>query len=629
MKRLWLKFKNIWTLLHKDIYVGDLRTQNMKACMFVGIFVFIASCVLTTMNMIANRHPITVASTSILALSGLVIVYLIRKGHKMIPTYMMILICLIIFTYYVFSGQTGGTTAMWTILVPLGVGYFGKALYGIYCGIYFQTLLVVLFYTTLRSFFTDKYARFFMDRFPVLYFLNLALMSICLINYHISVLKLLDAAEELRKAKEEAERANRGKSDFLSNMSHEIRTPINAVLGMNEMILRESLSSGNHLPTDEKEIRKKFADIAKYSGNIGSAGNNLLYLINDILDFSKIESGKMQLVESDYMFSSVLNDVSNMIYFKAKDKGLTFEVDVDNNIPDGLHGDEVRVRQIITNILNNAVKYTKEGSIHLRVKGEENTHLSANVFNLMIIVSDTGIGIREEDIGKLFNKFERMDLDHNSTIEGTGLGLAITKNLLEMMGGNIEVHSVYGEGSVFTIFLPQIIVSKEPVGDFRRKFDESIEAMEEYEESFRAPDAHVLIVDDTRMNLMVVQGLLKDTELKIDTALSGTEAIELAYKNTYDLVLMDQRMPGMGGTETMKHIKEECPAYRNIPFICLTADAISGAKERYLAEGFNNYLTKPIDYRALEKMLIKHLPLEKVVLSPKKMQEVLVGEDYE
>ena len=629
MKNLLKKAHRIWALLHKDIYVGDLRTQNMRACMFVGIFVFIASCVLTTMNMVANRQPVAVASTAILAVSGLVIVYLIRRGHKMIPTYMMIFICIVIFTYYVFIGQTGGTTAMWTIPVPLGVGYFGNALYGIYCGIYFQILLVVLYYTPLRMYFTDKYSRFFMDRFPVLYFLNLALMSICLINYHISVLKLLDAAEELRKAKEEAERANRGKSDFLSNMSHEIRTPINAVLGMNEMILRESLSAVNKVPEDVNETRKIFAEISKHSGNIGSAGNNLLYLINDILDFSKIESGKMQLVEGDYKFSSVLNDVSNMIYFKAKGKGLEFSVDVDKNIPDGMHGDEVRVRQIITNILNNAVKYTNEGSVHLRVKGEENTHLSGRIFNLTIIVSDTGIGIKEEDIGKLFNKFERVDLEKNSTVEGTGLGLAITRNLLSMMGGNIEVHSVYGEGSVFTIFLPQEIVSYEPVGDFRKKFDESIVAMEEYEESFHAPEAHVLIVDDTRMNLMVVQGLLKDTGLQIDTASSGAEAIKLANEKEYDLVLMDQRMPEMGGTEAMQHIKEESPFNKDIPFICLTADAISGAKERYMAEGFNDYLTKPIDYKALEKMLIKHLPLEKVELSPKKMQQVLAGEDYE
>ena len=348
------------------------------------------------------------------------------------------------------------------------------------------------------------------------------------------------------------------------------------------------------------------------------------------------ESGKMQLVETDYKLSSVLNDVSNMIFFKARDKGLDFGVDVDKNIPDGLHGDEVRVRQIITNILNNAVKYTKEGSVHLKVRGEEIKDTSVRTIALTITVSDTGIGIKEEDIGKLFTKFERVDLEQNSTVEGTGLGLAITKNLLQMMGGHIDVHSVYTEGSIFTIYLPQLVVSDEPVGDFRRKFDESIQAMEVYEESFHAPDANILIVDDTKMNLIVVEGLLKDTGLKIDTATSGADSIALSREKKYDIILMDQRMPGMDGTEAMNHIKAESGINSTTPFICLTADAISGAKERYMKAGFTDYLTKPIDYKALEKMLIKYLPSEKVLVNLDKVKEEIrsiekgsVSEKYE
>ena len=616
MNNLYKKIKRSWELLHHDIFVGDMRDQNMKACLFVGIAVAIAASTTTTLNFLSNRDFITILTTITQAIGGIVIVIFILKDEKKIPTISMLLICIITFTYYAFSGATGGTTIIWTILAPLGIGFFGNALYGIYCGVYFEVLLIVIFYTPIRHHLEDHYSKFFMDRFPVLYFLNLALVSICLINYHLSVLKLMDSAKELLKSKEEADRANRGKSDFLSNMSHEIRTPINAVLGMNEMILRESLNAVKDLPTDSEKILQIFSDISRYSGNIESAGNNLLSLINDILDFSKIESGKMQLVETDYRLSSVLNDVSNMIFFKAKEKGLKFDVDVDPSIPEGLHGDEVRVRQIIINILNNAVKYTKEGCVDLTVRAREydNTY-EKRAICLIVSVSDTGIGIKPDDIEKLFTKFERVDLEQNSTVEGTGLGLAITKNLLEMMGGDIEVNSVYNEGSTFIIYLPQMVASNDPVGDFRKKFDESIESMDVYVESFHAPDAHILVVDDTKMNLLVVEGLLKNTGLKLDTASSGASSIELARNNHYDIILMDQRMPEMNGTEAMQHIKEANGINTDTPFICLTADAISGAKERYMEAGFTDYLTKPIDYSALEKMLINYLPPEKVIIT--------------
>jgi len=612
MKGLFRRLKEYWALLHQDIYVGDMRTQNMKACLFVGVAVAIASGITTTLNIIGHRDLITTLTTISQVIGGIIIVVFILKDNKKIPTLSMLIICIITFTYYGFSGATGGTTVIWTILTPLGIGYFGNAIYGIYCGVYFEIMLIALFYTPIRHQLEGLYSELFMDRFPVLYFLNLALVSICLINYHMSVLKLMDYGKQMREAKEEADRANRGKSDFLSNMSHEIRTPINAVLGMNEMILRESIKANNYLPEDKEDISQIFSDISKYSGNIERAGNNLLYIINDILDFSKIESGKMNIVAADYTLSSILNDVSNMIFFKAKDKGLKFEVDVDRNIPDHLHGDEVRIRQIITNILGNAVKYTKQGSVRMTVRAEEIKDKNQQSILLKIDVTDTGIGIKEEDIAKLFTKFERVDLEQNSTVEGTGLGLAITRNLLEMMGGHIEVKSVYNEGSTFTIYLPQPVISDEPLGDFRKKFDESIQEMEVYVESFHAPDARILIVDDTKMNLIVVEGLLKNTGLKIDTASSGFEGIALARDNQYDIILMDQRMPGMGGTEAMQHIKDEKGINCNTPFICLTADAISGAKERYMSAGFIDYLTKPIDYKALEKMLIRYLPKEKV-----------------
>jgi signal transduction histidine kinase/FixJ family two-component response regulator len=436
-----------------------------------------------------------------------------------------------------------------------------------------------------------------------------------MVQYHRNTLHQMDYAGQLVEAKEAADRANAAKSSFLANMSHEIRTPINAVLGMNEMILRESLQAAAHAPLENGGLRDVLANISACAGNIDSAGNNLLSIINDILDFSRIEAGRMELAEADYKFSSVLSDVSNMVAFKARDKGLDFHVEADPGLPDGLFGDEVRVRQIITNLLNNAVKYTKTGGVTLSVRIAADAPVrEGEALRLVIAVRDTGIGIREEDIDRLFTKFERVDLRQNSTVEGTGLGLAITKNLLDRMGGSIRVESEYGKGSVFTVELPQKVVSAEPMGDFREKFEQSIRQAGVYHGAFRAPDARILIVDDTKMNLTVAVGLLKKTEMQIDTAGGGAQAIELARGTRYDLILMDQRMPEMDGTEAMTQIKAQADgANAATPFICLTADAVSGARSRYLAEGFTDYLSKPIDSQALEAMLMKYLPSEKVL----------------
>ncbi len=423
-------------------------------------------------------------------------------------------------------------------------------------------------------------------------------------------------SKALKLEKEAADQANRAKSAFLADMSHEIRTPINAVLGMNEMILRDSLRARDSGELDKEEERTVFNNILSYASNIESAGSNLLSILNDILDFSKIESGRMDIVEGEYKLGSVLNDVSNMIFFRAKDKGLDYTVDVDAAIPDSLYGDEVRVRQVIINVLNNAVKYTGKGSVRLQVrKGAEASPEQEDTVCLSIAVTDTGIGIKPEDMEKLFTKFQRVDLNRNSTVEGTGLGLAITQRLLEMMGGSIRVESEYGVGSTFTITLPQRIVSWESMGDFETKFEKNMLKAKPYEEYFRAPEARILVVDDTHMNLNVVIGLLKSTEIRIDTASGGKEAVDLARGNAYDLILMDQRMPMMDGTEAMHAIQnQENGPNRDTPVICLTADAILGAKERYLTEGFTDYLSKPIDSSALEKMLITYLPADKVEL---------------
>ena len=415
---------------------------------------------------------------------------------------------------------------------------------------------------------------------------------------------------ELFEEKVRAESANKAKSDFLANMSHEIRTPINAVLGMNEMILREDNRAVGLADSEVSSMREAFKSIGEYAQDVRKAGHNLLAIVNDILDFSKIEAGRFDITEAPYSLSSLLNDLNNMIIFKAQDKELDFSIDVDEMLPDKLNGDELRVRQILTNLLNNAVKYTDKGEVSLTIRGEKQSN-----GNLLLTakICDTGIGIRPEDLEKLFTRFERLEMEHNSTVEGTGLGLAITKRLLEMMGGEISVESEYGKGSAFTVTLPQKILSETPVKDFKERFEAEKTETTDYHETFRAPDAHILIVDDTKINLIVEMSLLKNTMIRIDTALGGAQAVEMAGKTMYDLILMDQRMPEMDGTEALHRIRETADgASSRSPIICLTADAVIGARERYMAEGFSDYLTKPVNSSSLEKMLMKHLPKEKI-----------------
>ena len=412
----------------------------------------------------------------------------------------------------------------------------------------------------------------------------------------------------LLEEKIKAESANHAKSDFLANMSHEIRTPINAVLGMNEMILREGRTAQELSDNDIQARKEAMKNIVLYAGDVENAGHNLLAIVNDILDFSKIESGQMDIMESPYELSSMLNDLSNMTLYKARDKGLEFVTDVDESLPDELFGDGLRVKQIFTNLLNNAVKYTEHGIIRFRLRGERTDN---GMIILTGAVRDTGLGIKTEDKEKLFEDFQR--LEHNSTNPGSGLGLPITQRLLEMMHGTISVESEYGKGSTFTVTIPQKILNDTPVGDFQKRFEDNVLSVSAYRESFRAPDAHILIVDDTKMNLAVVVNLLKNTRMRVDTAYTGAGAIALCEINRYDVILMDQRMPEMDGTETFHLIRNsETAASKDSPVICLTADAVVGARERYLAEGFTDFMTKPIDGYALEKMLLKYLPADKI-----------------
>ncbi len=404
----------------------------------------------------------------------------------------------------------------------------------------------------------------------------------------------INEKQEMEKELEVAKRSSEAKSSFLSNMSHEIRTPINAVLGMNEMILRESSDP----------------QILEYAANVKSAGNSLLGIVNDILDFSKIEAGKMDILPVQYHLGSTINDLINLVAAKAADKGLELETNIDETIPVQLIGDEVRIKQCVTNILTNAVKYTEKGTVTLNV-----TYRRADDDNIMLgfRVVDTGIGIKEEDLEKLFSPFERIEEIRNRTIEGTGLGMSIVKKLLALMDTKLVVKSVYGEGSDFSFEVKQQVVSWEEIGDFKSRYKEFLQTAEKYHETFRAPEAEILVVDDTAMNLTVIKGLLKATLIRVDTAESGRETLDKVTKKRYDAIFIDHRMPEMDGIETLEAMKSlEGNLCLGVPTIALTANAVSGAREIYMEAGFDDYLSKPVNGLLLENMLRKYLPEEKV-----------------
>lgn len=395
---------------------------------------------------------------------------------------------------------------------------------------------------------------------------------------------------EADSARHDALAANEAKGKFLARMSHEIRTPINVVLGMDEMILRES----------------KEQNIREYAMDIRTAGQSLLSLINDILDFSKIDSGKMEIVPVVYEISSMIHDLVNMTFQRAKSKGLQFVVEIDHEIPAGLYGDDVRIRQVLINILTNAVKYTEKGTVWLRVR----SRVSGETVVLCFEVEDTGIGIKEEDLPKLAAEFERIEVDRNRHIEGTGLGMNITVQLLALMDSKLQIESEYGKGSKFYFELEQKIVDGTPIGDFESKVRQMAENFS-YTSSFYAPDAKLLVVDDNAVNRRVLRNLLKETQIQVSEAGGGAECLRLVQENRYDLIFLDHMMPEMDGVETLHRMKAlaDFPS-KDTPVVVLTANAVAGAKEAYLQEGFDDFLSKPIVPDKLEDMIRKMLPKE-------------------
>lgn len=403
-------------------------------------------------------------------------------------------------------------------------------------------------------------------------------------KYEEMNLKLFNSEIEVEKAK------NSAKTSFIANMSHEIRTPINSIMGLNEMLIRET----------------KEPKVLEYARNIKSSSNTLLKIVSDILDFSKIESGKMEIINAEYELSSVITDLINMTSPKIKEKNLEFKLDINPGIPHLLNGDEIRVKQCMLNLLTNAAKYTDSGTVTMTMDYERKDE---NSIYLIFRVKDTGIGIRQEDVPKLFTVFERLDERRNRTIEGSGLGLNIVSMLLSLMGSRLDVKSEYGSGSEFSFRVEQKVSWWDPIGNFDESYENYLQGLDEYKEAFHAPDAHILIVDDTKMNIIVAVGLLKDTQVQVDTALSAQEMFALVCNKHYDVIFLDHRMPNIDGVEAFHMMKAmEGNLNINTPVVALTANVVSGAREFYLGEGFSDYLAKPVDSDKIEKILIKLLP---------------------
>lgn len=406
---------------------------------------------------------------------------------------------------------------------------------------------------------------------------------------------------EQRKQQAIAARASQAK--FLANMSHEIRTPINAVIGMNEMILREN---------DVDAIKD-------YAKNVQSASTMLLGLVNDILDFSKIESGQLELVEDNYSIAGLIRTEILLLKARANNKAIATKLDIDPYIPVRLYGDELRIKQIVTNVLSNAVKYTQEGSVLFKVFFR---WIDKENICLCFDITDTGVGIRKEDLSKLFDSFKRLEQSKNRNIEGTGLGLNIAKQLVEQMDGTIEVESEYGKGSTFRISIPQKVIDKKPMGSL----DEAVKEIENQKpvstRQFTAPNAVALAVDDNSMNLAVVKGLLKRTKVQLDLAGSGKECLALTGQKKYDIILMDHMMPDLDGVETLHLLRKDKdnPNHDSV-VIALTANAVAGCKEMYLEYGFDEYVSKPIEAQKLEQLMLRLLPEHLIVYEQELSQD--------
>lgn len=676
------------------------EVDNSALNNFCQVFVLVG-CFMSMVNLSAHsfRMAAITGGIALFMIWNLLIMHIWKKERFVIlniATFMMV-----IMLYFVVNGGEQGFSSVWLFLVPPAGMYFLNLYYGGLFSLSLGIMTAIYMWTPLHEL-GYEYTSTYLIRFPLVYLAETIMCTV--IQYRIGCYRR--EQQELLKS---AEEANRAKSDFLANMSHEIRTPMNAIMGMCELVLNE--------PDLSEDVRDN-------CNNIYLSGRNLLGIINDLLDFSKIESGKMDLVCDTYQVSSMLNDIINMAMARKEGKDIELMVDCDPTIPDKLYGDEIRIRQIIVNLLTNAIKFTHTGGVLFQITARKESY----GVNLAVTVRDSGIGIKEKNLEKIFRSFSQVDTKKNRSIEGTGLGLAISKQLARKMGGVLHVESEYGKGTAFTVVIPQKVMSQKPlielkkkeqdvlcyirfqkfahsfvtetyrklmenIGDrlevpYRicqtfaetkrelssgRKYTHLFLAREEYLEEkaffdqlseqiciavvqdrkdhvelkegirnvykpfyalpignvingeklsfhpgnkgkakrFTAPGAKILVVDDNVMNLKVALGLLKPYGMTIMTADSGPKAIEMVKNQDYHLILMDHMMPGMDGVEAL-HIIRELPGeyFKQVPIVALTANAVSGAREMFLSEGFQDFVTKPIEMNAMERSLRQWLPSE-------------------
>ncbi|MBD5453932.1 MAG: DegV family EDD domain-containing protein [Lachnospiraceae bacterium] len=576
----------------------DFRTKLIR---MVLLLAFLAS-VIGMGRVLIGAAPIVLAALIPMCLvSGAALFIAVKYDKEKLASWMLIIVSNVILFPLVFmmsSGMESGTP-VWLVLglVYVFLLFRGKELV-------FALLL------SMASFFAAYFISYhYPDMIPVashrFYSFADSYITMIVVSVFVGILmkmQVLTYEKEKKIAeqqREEIEQIARSKDTFFANMSHEIRTPINTIIGLNEMTLREDISD----------------EIAENAINIQNASKMLLTTINDILDLSKLESGKMEIVPVQYEVSAMFSDLVNLIWIRANQKELEFKVDIDQNIPSMLYGDEVRIKQVVTNMLTNAVKYTETGSVTLAAKGER---IGTNEILLRISVEDTGMGIRKESLDDLFSSFKRVDETKNRNIEGTGLGLSISKQLVEMMGGKISVDSVYHKGSVFTIEVVQRIINDRPIGVINFAAQKKLDRHTKYKQSFTAPDAKILVVDDNDMNRMVVTKLLRGTKMKVETAESGKECLRLTADNFYHVILMDHMMPDMDGEESMRAVRAQTKGFcQKVPIIALTANVMTNAEQVYQDMGFDGYLAKPINAALLEASLLKYLPSELIEYSAK------------
>lgn len=585
IRKLKLIFRKVF------IYKKDLRERTVRMVLALA---FAASAIGMGRVMLGANPIVLAALIPMFVLAGIAFLVATKYQRTRAASWLLVISSNVILLPLVFilSGGKDSGTPIWFVL-----GF-------IYVFLLFEKreFWIAFILSAVADFTAYIVTYFFPEAVPqapsrFYSFADSGITLLCISCFIGLLLKLQAATYEREKAlaeqqKAEIEQIARSKDAFFANMSHEIRTPINTIIGLNEMTLREDISD----------------EIAENAINIQNASKMLLTTINDILDLSKLESGKLDIVPVQYEVSSMFSDLVNLIWVRANQKELEFRVDIDQEIPSMLYGDEVRIKQILTNILTNAVKYTETGSITLSAKGERT---APDEILLSISVKDTGKGIRKENLVDLFNSFKRVDEKENRNIEGTGLGLNISKQLAEMMGGTISVDSVYHKGSVFTVELHQRIVNARPIGIIDFAAQKQLNQRAKYRQIFMAPNARVLVVDDNSMNRMVAVKLLRDTKVIVDTAESGKECLKKTAENQYHVILMDHMMPDMDGEQTMKAVRDQIKGFcQKTPIVALTANVMANADEIYRNMGFDAYLAKPINAMLLEASLLKFLPEE-------------------